>query len=130
MRPFILTGPVNMKGRIPYKQMFAQAVSELRDPDCLYWFTPEDEQEIQAHNQPYQQESSMESVLPVIFEPSADHRRENLWTVAAIQKELSKHLKTSDVPNMTNLGRALKALRWPRGGNTGVRGYYLVLRQL
>ena len=124
-----VTGEADMSGRIPYKQMYAQAVAELSAPDCLYWFTSDDEQEIQKHNQPYQQESSMEAVLPVIFEPTADHRRENLWTVAAIQKELSRHLKATDVPNITNLGKALKALRWPRGGNTGVRGYYLVLRQ-
>ena len=124
-----VTGQVDMSGKIPYKQMFAQAVAELREPDCLYWFTSEDEQEIQAHNQQYQQESSMESVLPAIFEPTENHKRENLWTVAAIQQELSKHLKAKDVPNLTNLGRTLKSLRWPRGGNTGVRGYYLILRQ-
>lgn len=34
-----------------------------------------------------------------------------------------------DMPNLTVLGKALKNLKWPRGGNTGVRGYYLVLRE-
>ena len=48
--------------------------------------------------------------------------------MATIQKELSKRLKASDVPNLTRLGKALKVLKWPRGGNTGVRGYYLQLR--
>ena len=122
-------GQVDMSGRIPYKQMFAQAVHELNRSDCIYWFTSDDEQDIQEHNMRYQQESTMESVLPSIFVPTQDHKRENLWTVAAIQKELAKHLKANDVPNMTNLGKALKNLRWPRGGNTGIRGYYLILRQ-
>jgi predicted P-loop ATPase len=122
-------GQVDMSGRIPYKQMFAQAVHELNRSDCIYWFTSDDEQDIQEHNMRYQQESAMESVLPSIFVPTQDHKRENLWTVAAIQKELAKHLKANDVPNMTNLGKALKNLRWPRGGNTGIRGYYLILRQ-
>ena len=124
-----VTGQVDMSGRIPYKQMFAQAVHELNRSDCIYWFTSDDEQDIQEHNMRYQQESTMESVLPSIFVPTQDHKRENLWTVAAIQKELAKHLKANDVPNMTNLGKALKNLRWPRGGNTGIRGYYLILRQ-
>ena len=61
--------------------------------------------------------------------PTTDHKRENLWRVQDIQSELSKHLKASDVPNLTVLGKALKNLKWPRGGNTGVRGYYLVLRE-
>ena len=122
-------GQVDMSGRIPYKQMFAQAVHELNRSDCIYWFTSDDEQDIQEHNMRYQQESTMESVLPSIFVPTQDHKRENLWTVAAIQKELAKHLKANDVPNMTYLGKALKNLRWPRGGNTGIRGYYLILRQ-
>ena len=123
-----VTGEADMTGTIPYKQMFAQAVTELSSPGCIYWFTSEDEQAIQQHNRSYQQESAMDSVLPAYFEPTQDHRRENLWTTSDIQKELMKHLKASDVPNLTKLGRTLKGLRWPRGGNTGVRGYYLRLK--
>ena len=122
-------GEIDMKERVPYKQMFAQAVAELHQPDCLYWFTSEDERIIREHNQPFMAESTIESVLPDIFEPTQEHKRENLWTTAAIQQELAKHLKSRDVPNLTNLGKTLKALRWPRGGNTGVRGYYLRLRK-
>ena len=124
-----VTGEADMSSRIPYKQMFAQAVTELRDPDCVYWFTSEDEREIQAHNRLYQQESSIESVLSGIFEPAADHQKAHLWTVAAIQKELSNRLRANDVPNLTQLGKTLKLMKWPRGGNTGVRGYYLQLRK-
>jgi predicted P-loop ATPase len=123
-------GEIDMSQRVPYKQMFAQAVAELKGPDCLYWFTSEDERIIREHNQSFMEESSMESVLPEIFEPTNEHKRENLWTTAAIQQELAKHLKSRDVPNLTNLGKTLKALRWPRGGNTGVRGYYLRLRNV
>jgi len=49
--------------------------------------------------------------------------------VQAIQEELAKHLKASDVPNLKQLGEALKALKWPRGGVNGQRGYYLRLRR-
>ena len=30
-----VTGEADMSGRIPYKQIFAQAVTELHDPDCI-----------------------------------------------------------------------------------------------
>ena len=124
-----VTGQADMSGRIPYKQMFAQAVAELREPGCVYWFTSEDEREIQRHNRQYQQESSMEMVLPALFEPVKVHKKEFLWQVQAIQEELAKHLKASDVPNLKQLGEALKALKWPRGGVNGQRGYYLRLRR-
>ena len=67
------------------------------------------------HNRPYQQASSIEEVLTNLFVPATDHQRENLWQV--------------DVPNIIKLGKILKALRWPRGGNTGTRGYYLQLKK-
>ena len=56
-------------------------------------------------------------------------QRENILRAQDIQAELSKHLKATDVPNLTVLGKALKNLKWPRGGNNGVRGYYLTLRE-
>ena len=43
--------------------MFAQAVTDLNEPDCIYWFTHDDEREIQQHNHRYQQESAPELVL-------------------------------------------------------------------
>ena len=123
-----VTGEADMSGRIPYKQMFAQAVTELKRQDCIYWFTADDEVLIQQHNRLYQQESTMESVLPSIFEPAQEHRREYFWQPQTIQQELRKRLKASDVPNLKNLGSALKRLKWPRGGIDGLRGYYLKLK--
>ena len=123
-----VTRKVDMSGRIPYKQMFAQAVAELRDPDCVYWFTSDDEREIQAHNAHYQESSSLEQVLLALFEPSNVRKKENFWQVQTIQQELAKRLKSSDVPNLKTLGETLKKLRWPRGGIDGLRGYYLRLK--
>lgn len=123
-------GQVDMSGRIPYKQMFAQAVTELHYPDCVYWFTSEDEREIQEHNRSYQDSSTLEQVLQNLFEPSKIHKKDYFWQVQAIQKELEKHLKTSDVPNLKLLGETIKKLRWPKGGISGVRGYYLKLKKV
>ena len=124
-----VTGCVDMSGLIPYKQMYAQAVSELRHRDCVYWFTDEDEREIQQHNKQYQQESAPEQVLTQLFEPSKQHTKECFWTTTAIQKELGNHLKTADVPNLRQLGDAIKKLHWQRFKNNGTRGYYLKLKK-
>ena len=123
-----VTGKVDMSGQIPYKQMYAQAVAELRDADCIYWFTEDDEREIQQHNRQYQQESAPELVLSQIFEPAAKHTREFFWTTTAIQDELSQHLRTQDLPTLRNLSIAIKKLRWRKYKNNGVLGYYLTLR--
>ena len=120
--------PVDMSGRIPYKQLFAQAVTELKDPDCIYWFTSEDEREIQAHNRQYQDVSSLEQVLQSVFEPAKVHKKEYFWQVQTIQKELQNHLKASDIPNLRVLGETIKKLKWPHGGIDGAKGYYLRLK--
>ena len=124
-----VTGEADMSGQIPYKQLYAQAVTELKDPDCIYWFTSDDEREIQRHNSHYQQESAPEQVLATLFEPSLIHKSDNFWRTTDIQAELRNHLKASDIPNLTNLGLAIKKLKWPRGSIRGIRGYYLQLKK-
>lgn len=124
-----VTGKADMSGRIPYRQMYAQAVRELNQRDCIYWFTSEDEQEIQRHNSQYQQESAPELVLSELFEPTDVHTRENLWTTTAIQKELGKHLKAKDVPNFIILGLSIKKLKWAKVKTNGIQGYYLQLKK-
>ena len=123
-----VTDKVDMSGKIPYKQIFAQAVSELRQPNCVYWFTEDDEHEIQRHNRIYQQESAPEIELSQLFEPTEQRKRENLWTTSAIQNELSNHLKSKDVPTLKNLSAAIKKLRWKKVKSNGIIGYYIVLR--
>ena len=121
-------GEIDMSERVPYKQLFAQAVTELRDPNCLYWFTSEDEREIRQHNQSFMEESSAEGVLPSLFDPDTEHTKENLWRLIDIQKELAKHMTAKDVPNLKALAKSIKALRWPKVAVNGIRGYYLKLR--
>ncbi|MBQ8153368.1 MAG: hypothetical protein IJ069_06785, partial [Prevotella sp.] len=124
-----VSGEIDMTAPIPYKQMYAQAVTELRQKGCVYWFTSEEEQEIQQHNMSYQQLSSPELILQSLFEPADQHCKENLWKTTDIQKEIAKQLKASDVPNLKSLGIAIKKLNYPRGGISGIRGYYLTLRK-
>ena len=123
-----VTGPIDMSGHIPYRQLYAQAVAELLERDSVYWFTSEDEAAIQQHNRRYQQETPLEMVIASLFEPASQHRREFFMTVTDIQRELERHVKKSDVPNLTVLGSALKKIGWKRGGHDGIRGYYLQKR--
>jgi hypothetical protein len=74
------------------------------------------------------EESSTEGILPSLFEPVKEHTKENLWRVVDIQEELSKHLKSADIPTLKALAMSIKALRWPKGANNGVRGYYIKKR--
>ena len=121
-------GQVDMSSPIPYRQMFAQAMSELRERDCIYWFTSEDEREIQAHNANFQQHSSLQQVLEDFFEPAPEHSRQYFWPVLRIQQDLSKRLKTKDIPSLRELGVTLKRIGWPHGGINGRIGYYLKMR--
>ena len=121
-------GEIDMSRPVPYKQMYAQAVAELRQPDCLYWFTSEDERIIREHNSTYLQDSVANSVLTALFEPATDHTKDYFWRLTDIQKELARHLKTADVPSLKALSKEVKALRWPRGSIRGSRGFYLKLR--
>jgi hypothetical protein len=94
------------------------------------WFTSDDEQEIQRHNSQFQQSSAPGLVLSEIFGPTTYHKREHFWTTTAIQKELANHgIKAADIPNLTNLGLAMKKLRWKKNKNNGTWGYYLKLRK-
>ena len=124
-----VTGVVDMSGRIPYKQMYAQAVAELRDPDCVYWFTSDDEQAIQRHNSQYQEVQPLEQLLPAIFVPTPERKRENLWQVKDVQKELESHLRTSDIPTLRNIAATIRKLKWPHGASNGIVGYYLKRRE-
>jgi len=119
---------IDLDGTIDYPQLYAQALTELQQEGCRWWFDADDEAEIQRHNQPYQQASPLETVLPSLFEPTTDRRRENLWQVQAVQKVLAEKLRTADVPNLRQLADAMKALRWPQGAACGTRGYYLKMK--
>ena len=67
-------------------------------------------------------------VLAQLFEPTEQHKSEYFWTTTAIQKELSKHLRSKDIPALKNLSTAIKKLHWRKVKNHGIIGYYLMQR--
>ena len=118
-----MTGQADMSGRINYRQMYAQAVTELERGD-IYWFTNEDEAEIVAHNMGYQQMNSVEDVLASLYQP-AEHCKEFFMTTTEIQQHLRRMLTAPDVPTLRKLGLALKRQHFPYGSQDGIHGYYL-----
>lgn len=122
-----MTGQADMSGTINHRQMYAQAMWELKH-GRQYWFDNDDEREITEHNSNFQQYDVTESVLSSLFEP-AEQNRQNFMSTLSIHKHLAGVLRASDLPSMVNLGRTLHRLQFQDGAQDGVRGYYLKIRE-
>ena len=106
----------------PYQQMYAQAVTELRQGE-RYWLSKEEEAEIERHNQAYRRRSSPEEVLLSYFAP-AERRKEHFIRAVDIQQALRQPVRPADVPSIKALTNALKTARFPYGSYNGYRGWY------
>ena len=115
-------GLIDTETPVDYRQMYAQAVYELSHGES-YYFSKEEETEIEAHNMTYLCESTAEAVLLTYFGPG-EPCKENFVRAVDIQKELRAHLKQSDVPTIRALTMALKRLHFQYGAIRGVRGWY------
>ena len=115
-------GVIDTDTPVPYRQMYAQAVAELRRGE-RYWFSREEEAEMEGHNQAFRQQSSPEEVLLSYFMP-AERRKEHFIRAVDIQKELKQHVKPIDLPSLKALTTALKTARFPYGSYNGYRGWY------
>ena len=119
-------GPIDMSGVVAYQQMYAQAVDELENGE-RYWFTSDEEREIEAHNRQFQQTSTVEEIICTFF-AGADKQKEWFMTSTSIQQVLRKHLSAADVPTLKRIGMAMKQLRMPEGQCNNVHGYYLRIK--
>ena len=115
-------GLIDTDTPVPYRQMYAQAVSELRRGE-RYWLSREEEAEMERHNQTYRRQSSPEEVLLSYFAP-AERRKEHFIRAVDIQEALRQHVKPIDLPSLKALTNALKAARFPYGSHNGYRGWY------
>ena len=115
-------GVIDTDTPVPYQQMYAQAVTELRQGE-RYWFSREEEAEMEGHNQAFRQQSSPEEVLLSYFMP-AERQKEHFIRAVDIQKELKQHVKPIDLPSLKALTTALKTARFPYGSYNGYRGWY------
>lgn len=117
-----VTGIIDTETSINYQQMYAQAVSEL-DSGFPWFFSKEEEQDIEHHNMEYRLQTSPETVLLTYFEP-AESCEENFWRVIDIQQTLRQHVRQADIPNIKKLALTLKACGFAHGKTRGQRGWY------
>jgi predicted P-loop ATPase len=115
-------GIIDTDSPVPYRQMYAQAVAELRN-GATYWFSKTEEAEVERHNQAYRQQSSPEEILLSYFEP-AERKKENFIRAIDIQDELRQHVRPTDLPSLKALTTALKNAHFPYGSYNGYRGWY------
>ena len=118
-----VTGIIDTDTPIPYPRMYAQAVGELRRGE-RFWFSREEETAIEEHNLSYRLVSTPEEVVQTFFQP-AERRAENFMQAVEIQTFLRQHVPATDLPSLTLLARALKALQFPHGAIHGSRGWYV-----
>ena len=88
-----------------------------------FHFFPHEEAEIQAHNCKYQQQTSATEVLLSYFSP-APRQAQYVMKAVDIQRELSRHLRSEDVPNIKQLTVTLKQCGFKNGSIRGNRGWY------
>ena len=117
-----VTGIIDTDTPINHRAIYAQALTELRGGRQWY-FSKNEEADIERHNQNYRRQSTPETVLLSYFEP-AERRKDHFILAVDIQKELRQHVRMADVPSIKKLTLALKACHFPYGKIQGVRGWY------
>lgn len=117
-----VTGIIDTDTPIDHRAIYAQAVTELRGGGQWY-FSKNEEADIERHNQNYRRQTTPETVLLSYFEP-AERNKDHFMLAVDIQKELRKHVRVTDVPSIKKLTIALKACHFPYGKIQGVRGWY------
>ena len=117
-----VTGIIDTETPINHRAIYAQAVTELRG-GAQWYFSKNEENEIEHHNQNYRHQTTPETVLLSYFEP-AERSKAHFMLAVDIQKELRRHVRMTDVPSIKKLTIALKACHFPYGKIQGVRGWY------
>lgn len=84
-----ITEPIHMEGRVPYTQLYAQAVAAVRNNERR-WFDDEDIEAVMAHNRRYALLSSADMYFHNYFEAALPDDPGALWMTAA---DLYNHIR-------------------------------------
>ena len=120
-------GIIDTDTPVLHRQMYAQAVAELRN-GAAYHFSKAEEAEIERHNLSYHALSSPDTLLTTFFEP-AEPCKEHFVRAIDIQAEIRRHVRPADVPTITALTKSLKASRFRHGKMKGTPGWYAKRRE-
>ena len=114
---------------IPYEQLYAQILSELRSGE-RYWFTEEETRSIQAANTPYQSTIDLELIvescfrLPAANEPCTPLPMTEIAHIVAAQYPFVQPTHATKV----QLGIALSAYGCTMTRDSKLRRYYVIPR--
>ncbi len=84
-----ITEPIRMEGRIPYTQLYAQAVAAVRNNERR-WFDDKDIEAVMAHNRRYALLSSADMYFHNYFEAALPDDPDAVWMTAA---DLYNHIR-------------------------------------
>lgn len=122
-----INGIIDTDTPINYLQLYAQAITELKE-GAPWYFSKVEEAEIERHNQEYRNLSSPETILTTYYEP-AEPCKDNFFRAVDIQAELRSHVRAADIPTIGRLASALRACHFRHGKINGVRGWYAKRRE-
>jgi len=122
-----VAGVINTEPNVNYRQLYAQAVHELRH-GARYWPDRDEECKMEAHNQQFQLTKSSDILLTDFFEPSP--RDKNcLMTFSDVVRILRERVATADIPSRQALSLALNQ-HFQSGAVAGRHGWYMRPREL
>ena len=116
-------GAIDTSPTVNYRQLYAQAVWELRHGE-RYHFTRAEEADIETANRDFYRISAQEMLLLSYFAP-AERSIKNFMRAVDILQELRQHTDSRDLPGMTSLVRALRDGGFKYGACKGHHGWYV-----
>ena len=115
-------GIIDTEPTVNYRQLYAQALFELRH-GAAYYPSREEEQRMEAHNAQFQQMKKAELTLTEFFAP-AERNKASLMTLSEVERSLHGRISAADMPSFRELSAALSQHFQP-GAVDGRRGWYM-----
>ena len=117
-----VNGIINTEPTINYRQLYAQAVYEVKH-GARYYPTHEEEQRMEQHNKQFQMMKKAEFVITEFFERT-ERNKDSLMTLSEVERELHSRVSAVDMPSFRELSAAL-ANHYQAGAVDGRRGWYM-----
>ena len=115
-------GIIDTEPTINYRQLYAQAVYEIKH-GVRYYPTREEEQRMEQHNKQFQIVKKAEFVITEFFERT-ERSKDSLMTLSEVERELHSRVNAVDMPSFRELSAALVNHYQP-GAVDGRRGWYM-----
>ena len=121
-----LTGPIDVKHRINYRQLYAQAVA-LLEQNVPHWLDEEQTREVMASNQQFQMRTPEEMYFAECFDIVTDESDGQWMSATAIFEHIRKHAGSGlKNPNLLRFSRIIANIGGIRHTKTRNSSMYLV----